>query len=226
MQLFEKKTLLIVAIIAIALPVMAQAQRKDAYKFLPRGAQIEQTVNLTGFGLFHQEVVALSYEMQLWPEAVQSHCGVLVLERVNSKSWIPIYQEAVTEGSPTEVRIEAIKTLTEISGKPARVALLVFERWGGAGVSGGWHIVVFNEDKNDIVRISRDKVLLEKLEQMGYENPCVGPCYIYRYNELTVKNEIIVEEIPGESYYNRPTLQVSYAFDGNSVKIVNVKELK
>ncbi len=206
----------------------------DVKKFIPGNATLVQTftVDLEGDGI---EEIAVAYalpytsqgplgKLPLFKNVVFAQgnrydftTGIIILKYTND--WKVVFEdieEVNNLGGPKQaIRIE------KVSGPNKKEGVLVIREWAGAGTSSKWHLIASVNGKISKLDPSsiKEKVLAE------HE-------YVFQgYNKIQSTGNFIIETIPGYSKEaprccpDKPTIEIKYIFDGNSIKLDSVKEI-
>jgi hypothetical protein len=189
----------------------------DIKAFLPARALLVKRLTI---GFDHDGrpgSIVLAYTVQNENDPNRYDAGIRVMQYSPASGWAVAYEEhnGVENGGGDALTVDTVKSL---SGQEGVVVIL---EDSGAGTSTAWHIIATDKGKFLVLDPTpiRDSVLKKR-------------AYIFMgYNGVTVKGDIVTEQVSGHSQSapaccpDRPSIDVNVKFTGTSIKLDSVKQL-
>jgi hypothetical protein len=161
--------------------------------------------------------LVLAYTVQNENDPNRYDAGIRVLQYSAASGWAVAYEESngVENGGGDGLTVETVKSAN------GKVGVVVILEDSGAGTSTAWHIIATDNGKFLVLDPTpiRDRVLKKS-------------AYVFMgYNGVTVKGDVVTEEISGHSQSapaccpDRPSIDVRMKFTGTSIHLDSVKQL-
>jgi Domain of unknown function (DUF4357) len=194
---------------------VAQQNPRSIRAFVPPAAVVKQqlSLDLENDGI---PEAALVYTIPDESDEMYHNAGVQVLKYSPVSGWAVAFEQAEPKMRTTDqVSIEKLRT------QNGKEALVVISYYSGAGTATMWHVLASIEDK--ITRLDPTRERVKVLNARGYVDN--------GYNSVKSKGDMVIEDLTGYSRHaarccaNRPSLEMSFKFNGSSIVLDSVKEL-
>jgi hypothetical protein len=206
----------VVTIAGFSQPAAAQQNSRDVRSFLPPGAVVQQQLTLDAENDGRADEVLL-YTTPDPGDNVYHNTGIQVLKNSPASGWAVSFEETETKMMVGNDFI----SLEKVRSPTGKEALLVISHHSGAGTATAWHVLASVNHK--IISMDPARERLKALNARGYVDN--------GYNGVKSKSDLIIEEQTGYSRHaarccpDRPSLEMTFKFTGNSLMLDSVKEL-
>ena len=199
-------------LVCLSRAALAQIGPPDLQALLPTAAVVKQQLSLA-IGASTAEVAV--YEIADDPKHMRYTRGIRILKYSLGPGWSVEFEET-HPGTELEHKL-SVEKLKAASGKEA---LLVSYLASGAGTATFWHVLA--PINGDIVELDSRPERAKVLDPRGYVDK--------GYNSVKADGDRILEKVPGYTQNqarccpNRPSLEMSFRFTGESIEADSVKE--